>query len=72
MAINSVTSGSSTQAILPQPPADQSKRAELAKQGEQAKQVKQAEQTRQPEEVKPKSSVNTQGQTTGSVIDTVA
>ena len=72
MVINSVTSGSSTQAVLPQPPADQTKRAELARQGEQAKQVKQAEQTRQPEEVKPKPSVNAQGQTTGSVIDTVA
>lgn len=72
MAINSVASGSNTQAILPQPPVDQTKRAEPAKQGEQAQQVKRAEQTRQPEEVKPKSSVNAQGQTTGSVIDTVA
>lgn len=73
MAINSVTSGSSTQAILPQPPADQTKRAELAKQAEQAKQAKQAEQTQQPEEAnKPKPAVNAQGQTTGSVIDTVA
>lgn len=72
MAINSVTSSSSAQAILPQPPADQTKRAELAKQAEQAKQAKQAEQTQLPEEVKPKPTVNVQGQTTGSVIDTVA
>lgn len=75
MAINSVASGSSTQAILPQPPADQNKRAELAKQAEQAKLAKQAEQTRQtqqPEEAKPQPAVNAQGQTTGSVIDTVA
>jgi len=72
MAINSVASGSSTQAILPQPPVDQTRQAELAKQAEQAKLAKQAEQTQQPEEVKPKPVVNAQGQTTGSVIDTVA
>ena len=73
MAINSVASGSSTQATLPKPPVDKTRQVEeLAKQAEQAKLAKQAEQTQQPEEAKPKPVVNTQGQTTGSVIDTVA
>jgi hypothetical protein len=63
MTINSVASGSSTQVVRPQPPADQTRQAELAKQAEQAK---------QKEETKAQPVVNTQGQATGSVINTAA
>lgn len=67
MAINAVASGSSAQAVRPQPQADQ--KAELAKLAEQAKQTKLAEQA---DQAKPKPVVNPQGQTTGNIINTVA
>ena len=72
MAINSVVSSSNSQAIRPQPQADQARQAELTKQAEQTKLAKQAEQTKQKEETKAPPVVNAQGQTTGSVINTVA
>jgi hypothetical protein len=72
MAINPVAPGSSSQAILPQPQADRTKQAELAKQAEQAKQAELAEQAKPTEAPKAKPTVNTQGQTTGSVVNTVA
>jgi len=70
MAINPVAPGSGSQAVRPQPQADQTRQAELAKQAEQAKQARRDEQSKQAEEAKPQPVVNTQGQTTGNVINT--
>lgn len=70
MAINPVSSGTSSQAIRPQPQADQTRQAELTKQAALAKQAKQAEQTQQATKAPPV--VNGQGQTTGSIINTTA
>lgn len=69
MAINPVTSGSSYQATRPQPQADQT---EQAKQARKAEQAKQAEQAQPKEEPKAKPVVNTQGQTTGNIVNTTS
>jgi hypothetical protein len=67
MAINSVTSGTGIQAIHPQQQAGQAKRAEQAKQAEE-----QAKQSKPTEQAKTQPTVNTQGQMTGSIVNTAA
>jgi len=77
MAINSATSGLSAASIRPQQPepsirpqqqqTEQSKQAEQAKRAEQEKQAMQSAQAQPPKPV-----VNTQGQQTGSLINTTA
>jgi len=75
MTIDSVSSSSSTlsPSLRPQQQADQAKQAELAKQAERSKQAEEKSATSQvAQEPKPKPVVNTQGQTTGSVVNTTA
>lgn len=65
MAINSVTSSTNTQAVLPQPkPA--------VKPADAASQPRQAEAARPAEQPKPQPVVNNQGQTVGGVVNTTA
>lgn len=83
MAINSATSGLSAASIRPQQPepsirpqqqqTEQSKQAEQAKRAEQEKQAEQAKQAAKGAKAQPpKPVVNTQGQQTGSLINTTA
>lgn len=65
MAIDSVTSSTATQALLPQP------RPDVAKQADSAVQTKQPE-AEKPAEPPPQPSVNGQGQTVGGFVNTVA
>lgn len=80
MAINSATSGLSAASFRPQQPepsirpqqqpTEQSKQAEEAKRAEREKQAEQAKQATKAQP--PKPVVNTQGQQTGSLINTTA
>ena len=72
MAINPVASGSSAQVIRPQPQAAQTSPAELAKEAEKVRQAKKDEQANAAEATKAKPFVNTQGQTTGNAVNTLA
>jgi len=70
MAIDSVSSSTNAQPTRPQVSTDQANAAEEARRAEQARQdenEKQAKQTEQPRPV-----VNTQGQTTGQVVNVTA
>jgi hypothetical protein len=76
MVTNSVTSSTNAPPLRPQLQADQAKpdeqarKAEQARQEEKAKQTKQAKQPEQSNKAPPV--VNTQGQTTGKVVNITA
>lgn len=67
MPVNSVTSSVSPQPVRPRQDEQQTEEAKRMEQARHAEEAKQSGQTQQPKPV-----VNTQGQKTGSVVNTTA
>ncbi|MBS4097617.1 MAG: hypothetical protein KGZ83_12365 [Sulfuricella sp.] len=77
MAVNSVTSNTSLQAFFTQQKSAVIQQSDIARHAEQASKATQADRLRHPDlvnrsETHPSPVVNPQGQTTGTLINTVA
>ena len=70
MPVNSVTSSVSPQPVHPRQDEQQAEQAKRVEQARHTEQARQAEQAQQAQGSKPV--VNTQGQKTGSVVNTTA